>query len=265
MLSIRSIVALGVSYLAATAVADINGFGFLLPSEWQLNVPDGGSQPQAVEEGRIRFTSNNQNEQHRSVFYRTQQSVTRFQASFVYQPTDMDPGEDGGLTFIMHRDAITNCGGYRGRLGYVDGGFGHSVGLTMRLCCSLSGLYRDGSVGDGGEPIAPIDLSLGHHYRVDLDYDGQLLRVTFTDVETNDTFVVPPYPINIPAEVGGSTAYIGFSAATYFGVYQYLSDFHFTSDDPPCAMPQQGDLDGDGDVDLQDLAVMLANFGIGCP
>jgi hypothetical protein len=47
-----------------------------------------------------------------------------------------------------------------------------------------------------------------------MTYDGTTLTMTITDTTTPaDTFTTS-WPINIPATVGGNTAFVGFTAGT---------------------------------------------------
>lgn len=248
----------------SSATADIPGFGFLLDADWQINFPDGGSQPLAISEGRVRLTTATREDQRRSIFFRTQQNVTRFAASFTYQETDINAGEYGGLCFVIHRNNPENCGGARNDLGYRNGGFGSSIAVTLNLAGNLSGVFRDGNLNDVGDPVAPVNFHSGNPIRVTISYDGQLLRVNMTDTVTNDTVDLPAPSINIPSVIGGNVGYVGFTTGTRYGIAQYLSAFTFESPETPCASPAEGDLDRDGDVDLQDLAVLLANFGRIC-
>jgi hypothetical protein len=57
-----------------------------------------------------------------------------------------------------------------------------------------------------------INLIAGMFFNVHMTYDGSNLVMTITDATTNGTFTWS-WPINIPATVGGNTAYLGFTAA----------------------------------------------------
>ena len=46
-----------------------------------------------------------------------------------------------------------------------------------------------------------------------LTYDGTTLKLTLTDLATMATWS-HPFTINIPATVGGNTAYVGFTGGT---------------------------------------------------
>jgi hypothetical protein len=48
-----------------------------------------------------------------------------------------------------------------------------------------------------------------------MTYDGTTLSMTLTDTVTKGTFSTS-WAVNIPTDVGGSTAYVGFTGATGF-------------------------------------------------
>jgi len=59
-----------------------------------------------------------------------------------------------------------------------------------------------------------VNLHSGDTFQVHMTYDGTTLTMTITDmVVTTDTFTIS-WPINIPATMGGNTAYVGFTAGT---------------------------------------------------
>jgi hypothetical protein len=65
-------------------------------------------------------------------------------------------------------------------------------------------------------PPATIDLHSGHVFGVHLAYSGTTLTVVITDTSVpapRPTFT-KSYTVDIPAAVGGTTAYAGFTAAT---------------------------------------------------
>ncbi len=49
--------------------------------------------------------------------------------------------------------------------------------------------------------------------RLEFPYNGTTLTMTITDTVTNATFTTS-WAINIPATVGGNTAFVGFTAGT---------------------------------------------------
>ena len=73
---------------------------------------------------------------------------------------------------------------------------------------------------DGAEPVGGIDLTgsginlhSGDNMDAHITYDGTTLTLTITDLMTLAT-LSHPFVVNIPAAVGGNTAYIGFTGST---------------------------------------------------
>jgi hypothetical protein len=58
---------------------------------------------------------------------------------------------------------------------------------------------------------AKIDLNAGHLMSATIVYDGSILTMTLLDTVTNAQFRTS-WPVNIPAVVGGNSAWIGFTA-----------------------------------------------------
>ncbi|HEV3203057.1 MAG TPA: hypothetical protein VGY77_01680 [Gemmataceae bacterium] len=126
-------------------------------------------------------------------------------------------------------------------LGEGGGGLGYA-GIPQSLAIKFDAFKPDGdhsSTGlyiNGHRPNNPPDLSPGdvyvdlagspinfnaaaqsnpaHVFQVTLNYNGTALTETITDLNTNQSYSPSPYTVNIPALVGGSTAYVGFTAAT---------------------------------------------------
>jgi uncharacterized repeat protein (TIGR01451 family) len=80
-----------------------------------------------------------------------------------------------------------------------------------------TGLYTYGSTPTSANSInltgTGIDLHSGHIFNVGMTYDGTTLTVTITDA-TTQAQATQTYTVNIPAIVGGSTAYVGFTGGT---------------------------------------------------
>ena len=74
---------------------------------------------------------------------------------------------------------------------------------------------------DGASPTIPaidlsstgINLHSGDIFNAQLTYNGSTLTVVITDTVTNAS-ATQTYTVNIPAIVGGNTAYVGFTGST---------------------------------------------------
>jgi hypothetical protein len=268
--------AVGVAQLESMADADITGFGNF--SNFMINRSDSGSAPTITPgtPGSIRITSMGDS-QSRSIYSKTPQDITQFTASFTYRsiegPLGGPIGVSYGATFVMQngpqginavfQPSYNPSIGYGGGCATGCGGgirpFDKSVAVSIEnrslsLTSSSSSLYTNGNVGGGSSDTSPIDLFSGNPIRVVLTYDGSLLHEKLTDsitLASYETF----FPINIPATVGGSTAYVGFTAGTGFSPGdQHISDFQFvTNAVGPGALP--GDYNNNLTVDAADYVL----------
>ena len=188
---------------SAAAVLTANGFGGSPPLAGSvLRLTDGGT------------------DETRSVWLNTAQNIARFSTEFAFQ-TSKASGD--GFTFAMQRVGLTALGGTGGNLGYE--GIRNSAAIKFDLYpnASTTGLYRNGAPpGDSTAPTsnssgsisvvsAGLDFHSGNVFRVRLNYDGAVLTETITDLATRASFT-QKYPVDLPAVLGGSTAFPGFTA-----------------------------------------------------
>jgi hypothetical protein len=163
-----------------------------------------------------------------SVFSSTPLSIANFSTYFTFQTTAGSPTA-GGFTFAVQGVGPTALGPNRGGLGYgaqfagQGGGIPKSVAVKFDLFDTegegpnSTGLYVNGAAPTvaGSIDLTPagIDLHSGHVFKANLDYDGTTLTVTIKDTQTGAS-ATQHYAVNIPALVGGSTAYVGFTGST---------------------------------------------------
>ena len=166
--------------------------------------------------------TDNVNLERRSAFDTTRQDITRFEVHFQYQATPYAgaAGFGDGATFTIENDptgakAVGNSGS---GLGYE--GITSSVAVELNVFSVFNGagtfLGINGTTGatQGGYlPTGVVSLLAGDPIGVDLFYNGTTLRETLTDLTTAASFQIS-YTVNIPAIVGGTTAYIGFTGGT---------------------------------------------------
>ena len=161
--------------------------------------------------------TNGGNDEASSAFYVTPVSISAFTTDFAFQL--VNPQADG-FTFVIQNAGSTAVGADGGGLGYL--GIKNSVAIKFDLFNNAgevpdsTGLFTDGAVPT--VPAVnltgtPINLHSGDPFGAHITYDGTNLTLTLTDSTTLGTW---PYswPINIPSTVGGSTAYVGFTAGT---------------------------------------------------
>jgi hypothetical protein len=154
-----------------------------------------------------------------SAYYATPVSVNRFTTSFDFQLTN--PNADG-FTFVLQNSGPTARGSVGGGLGYL--GMTKSVAIKFDLYNNAGeGNNSTGLLVGGSDPTSAstsinltgtgINLHSGDVFHVTMTYDGKTLNVTITDTKTGAS-ATQRYTVNIPQAVGGSTAYVGFTAGT---------------------------------------------------
>src|SRR5580704_19044372 len=188
------------------------GLGFSNPGCMQFN----GSTK--LDDSRLQLTDGGMNEAG-SAFCSTQVDVRGFTTDFTFQLSDAD---GDGITFV-----VQNSPAGTSALGAAGGGLGWQ-GITNSVAIKFD-LYNNNGEGDdstgiytsGQAPTTPaidltssgIDLHSGDTMAVHMTYDGTNLTMTITDAVANATFT-NSWPINIPAAVGGTLAYAGFTGGT---------------------------------------------------
>jgi hypothetical protein len=148
-----------------------------------------------------------------------------------------DPANADGMCFVIQGNDPNQLGGSGGGLGYGSDTRGGPRGIRNSICLKFDiydnqgeGPNSTGLFGDGRSPTlperdsgdtlvdlqpTPINLHSQDVFRVDLVYDGTTLTETITDLNTTNSFTVPGgYLVNIPAMVGGNTAFLGFTGGT---------------------------------------------------
>ncbi|MBT9332595.1 chitobiase/beta-hexosaminidase C-terminal domain-containing protein [Paracidobacterium acidisoli] len=169
-----------------------------------------------LDDSRLQLTNGGEVEAS-SAWYYQPVNVQSFSTSFTFQLSN--PAADG-MTFAIQNAGLTALGGNGGYLGY--GGIANSLAVKFDLYSNngegpdSTGLYLNGAI-----PETPaidlsstgIDLHSGDAMLVQLGYDGTTLSMTITDMVTEATWSTS-WTVNIPATVGGNTAYVGFTGGT---------------------------------------------------
>jgi sugar lactone lactonase YvrE len=193
--------------------------GFPIGSNLTLN----GSA--AISDGVLNLTQQTPN-QASSAYFDTVIPVSKFTSDFDFQ---LSRGDGEGFTFVLQSEGLNAIGPAGGGLGY---GPSTPDGPGSRIFHSLAvkfDLYSDAGEGSnstgvyvgGDSPTVPatnllpsaINLHSGHAFHARLNYDGANLTVSITDL-TEYAVYTGVYAVDIPAAVGGTTAFAGFTAAT---------------------------------------------------
>jgi Bacterial lectin len=152
-----------------------------------------------------------------SVWEATPVNVQNFTTDFSFQET---AASADGFTFAIQNAAANALGKYGGGLGYA--GIASSVAVKFDLYSnSGEGPDSTGFYVDGAYPSVPalnltpsgVNLHGTDILRAHINYDGTTLTLTLTDTVTGASFTASQ-AINIPATVGGNSAYVGFTAGT---------------------------------------------------
>ncbi len=165
--------------------------------------------------GRLRLTAA-VNDQRGSCFHTTAQPVASFASRMRFKFTPGSNPMADGICFVLQRAGTTALGGGGGGQGYA--GLLTSLAVKFDIypnAGSYTGMYVNGAAPDQPERVLSPGLNFhnANVFQADLAYDGAELRVTITDTVTAAT-ASQSYPVDIPAVIGGSTAFIGFTAAT---------------------------------------------------
>jgi flagellar biosynthesis/type III secretory pathway chaperone len=153
----------------------------------------------------------------RAAWYASPVNVQSFTTDFSFQETSASAD---GFTFTIQNDGAQALGHYGGGLGYE--GIGSSVAVKFDLYSNAGeGIDSTGFYTGGATPTVPaldmtssgVNLHSGDILHAHITYNGTTLTLTLTDTVTNASFTAST-TINIPATVGGDTAYVGFTAST---------------------------------------------------
>ena len=163
-----------------------------------------------------------------SAFSTSAIDITKFVNQFTFQTTAGSNTADG-FTFTIQGVSPKALGSRGGALGYsiATNGTGTSIGQSVAIKFDLfdnagegvdsTGLFTNGAVPTkaGSINLTPsgVDLHSGDPMQATMAYDGTTLTVTITDTVTNKT-ATQTYTVNIPSFVGGTTAFVGFTAGT---------------------------------------------------
>ncbi len=160
-----------------------------------------------------------------SGFWTQKVNVQAFTNDFTFQLTN--PVADG-FTFTIQGIAPTAIGPAGGGLGYGPAtsggtrGIGSSVAVKFDIYDNAGeGSNSTGFYTNGASPTMPattlgngVNLLSGHPFNVHMAYDGTTLTMTISDTTNTAQTFTTSWPVNIPAIVGGNTAYVGFTGAT---------------------------------------------------
>ena len=156
----------------------------------------------------------------------TKVPIGTFSTSFSFQQTSAD---GDGCAFVIQNQSATALGTGGGGLGYKT--LTHAVCVKFDIFSNAGeGTDSTGFYTGGAYPDVPaIDLTpsgvvlkSGHVFNAAVAYDGKTLTWTITDATNPAYTMTNSATANLPALIGGSTAYVGFTGAA--GVYTSQQD-----------------------------------------
>ena len=237
------------------------GSGFTIATGLTLN----GSA--AISGANLELTNGGKSEAG-SAFDDTAETITTFSTQFTFQITPGSNPTADGFTFTIQNTGINALGPSGGGLGYgLDSATGASSSPNTPIAKSVAikfdlynnngegddstGLYTDGkapTVAGSLDMTGSVNLHSSDVMQVHLTYDGSNLTETIKDTSTGATFTHTYSGVNVPSIVGGSTAFVGFTAGTGGATaVQLIQNWTFTqrssSWSPPSklvATPQNG-------------------------
>jgi len=224
---------------ASPATTGINFGGGFATSQGQM-ILNGSTQ---LNGSGLQLT-NGGTEEEGSAWYATPVNVQAFTTNFTFQ---LSNALADGITFAIQNQGTSALGIFGGGLGYQY--IPTSVAVKFDLFnnrgegTDSTGLYTNGAM-----PSVPaidlsstgIDLHSGDTMAVQLVYDGTNLVMTITDTLTLATYSTS-FAIDIPATVGDTTAYVGFTGGTGgLSANQQILSWTYapTSSSPVAPVPQ---------------------------
>ncbi len=155
-----------------------------------------------------------------SAYFSQAIDITKFSSSFTFKTLALSSTPGDGFTFIVQGNGTAALGTNGEGLGFQ--GIGKSVAIKFDF-------FNNGGEGDistgiylnGARPTtpsvslvgSPIDLRSDRAFLAELTYDGSVLKVKVTDT-VSGLSAAQSYLVDIATQVGGSNAFVGFTAAT---------------------------------------------------
>lgn len=207
---------------------------------------------------RLRLTTNGSSQQG-SAFLTTPITFhegNTFSYYFQFQMTNPNYQPSDGMTFVLQTEGPTALGAGGGCLGYsgtpgISCGTPSSGGIMPSVAVEFDdyqnvpwdinsnhvAILTNGQTNDTDsqtpygvancQPTGPFGcMNNGDVWSVWIDYDGARLHVALADYSTVRPADLIDYAIDIPAILGASSAYVGFTAGTGAGSeYHYVMNF----------------------------------------
>lgn len=179
----------------------------------------------AVVSGSSILLASSHNDRRGSIFTSSQYGVAQFSAVFQFRIASPGGISDGtsagadGLTFTLQRVASTQLGQLGAGIGY--GGINNSIAVEFDTFANNYdpnsnhiGLNTGGSMSSVVTADIAQAFDNGTIWTVWVDYNGSTLEVRASQDGQRPATAQLAKSIDIAATIGGSAAYVGFTAAT---------------------------------------------------
>jgi Chitobiase/beta-hexosaminidase C-terminal domain/Legume lectin domain len=187
---------------------------------------------------KLQLTDTSLTNEAGSAWFPVPLNVASFHTSFTVQ-LESGQGSASGMGFCLQNiptttptgnyqwisggpNVVANSSGF-GFSGNTNHAGGQGSWLQNSVCLKFdlsgtansTGLYPSGlNPYANSVPIKGLDITSGSPVRVSLTYDGTTLSLAMAETGSKRSFTYS-WPVNIPATVGGPTAYVGFTAGGY--------------------------------------------------
>lgn len=182
----------------------------------------------AAASGGTILLASSQRDRRGSFFTTTQSDVSDFSAVFQFRISSPGGISDGiaagadGLTFVIQRVGATAIGSFGSGIGYE--GIANSLAVEFDTYRNNSPVNDPDSnhigIDTGGSMSSLVSASVeaafdnGGIWTVWVDYNGTTMEVRASQDGFRPATATLAYNVNLPSVLGGSTAFIGFTAAT---------------------------------------------------
>jgi hypothetical protein len=158
------------------------------------------------------------NYESRDVFWTQKVAIDSFTTNFSFVSNKATQSADG-FTFTIQNYGTSARGHSGANLGYAGTQFAKSVAVAFNLYNGSAYGSGFGFASGGSTPVTntdmgSVDLHSGHIMNATVSYNAGVLTVRVVDSTNSRDVFTASEKINIPHAVGGSTAYVGFTAAT---------------------------------------------------
>ncbi len=224
---------IGVGLTAPTAAtADVPGFGDGSGFTLTANGASAIAGLPSIDAGTLQITSTQPGGQAASAFFNTKQDVGGFVAQFDYHllPPMGNPAD--GAAFVLQNSGLNALGAAGGGMAYMNVPDSAALILNVYNGHPIGTEFVTGGVLDYAyQPTGNINLRDTNPIRATLTYDGSELVMGLADLATGETFS-RSIDADIPAAVGGGSAWVGFTGATG-GLFsnQQISNFTYVGFD----------------------------------